>query len=392
MLQTFTNSLKKEVCPYCFETFSFKETPFRCSSPPSMCPPELDPVLQHKWRDGAPTGRVLRSGKATRSLRCGQCRQESTTRLCPLCHMDLPRTLGETKNLIFAMIGAKAAGKSHYLAVLIEELRNRVGPALGVLLEPVNDRTIRRYRDEFYTPVYRHNRTILGTRSGIDSTPVPLIYTLSFVTKSLFGGSKIGSTVSIVFFDTAGEDLDSEDVASSVNKYIYRADGLVVLLDPLQLDSVRAQLQGTVALPEQNTETADIVSRVSNLIRRGQGTPTGALKTPVAVAFSKIDAVEPMIDPQYQLNSMSSHAGGFDLDDFTAVNGEMQALLTQWHGHGILNQVTTTYPRHGFFGLSALGCNPQGTNQIPRVLPRRVEDPFLWLLYQHGLLKPAARR
>ena len=43
------------------------------------------------------------------------------------------------------------------------------------------------------------------------------------------------------------------------------------------------------------------------------------------------------------------------------------------------------------FGLTALGCHPGRDQQVPRVLPRRVEDPFLWLLHQHRLL-PAARR
>jgi hypothetical protein len=51
--------------------------------------------------------------------------------------------------------------------------------------------------------------------------------------------------------------------------------------------------------------------------------------------------------------------------------------------------VRSRFTSHGFFGLSALGCNPHGTQQIPRVVPRRVEDPFLWLLAKNKLIRTA---
>ena len=73
--------------------------------------------------------------------------------------------------------------------------------------------------------------------------------------------------------------------------------------------------------------------------------------------------------------------------DFQAINSEMMALLDDWGGQDLVHQVRTRYAKYGFFGLSALGCNPHGTKQIPRVLPRRVEDPFLWLLAENKLIR-----
>jgi hypothetical protein len=93
------------------------------------------------------------------------------------------------------------------------------------------------------------------------------------------------------------------------------------------------------------------------------------------------------VDEQFQLNASPRHDGGFDMADFQAINGEMMALLDNWGGQDLVHQVRTRYEKHGFFGLSALGCNPHATNRIPRVLPRRVEDPFLWLLNVNGLIK-----
>ena len=395
MIDALKASFQKEVCPYCFEPYRLKDTPFRCASPAARCTPERDDVRAKMWEDNAPLGRVLPAdGKFHEESRCPVCSQLSRKRLCPACHMELPHTTGKFRNLIFAVIGAKEAGKSHYLAVLIEQIRKSVGPANDMLLTPLDDATIRRYRNDFYDPLYRQGTVIRGTVSALADrrVQVPLVYTLTFSGKDLFGRRCIKGLVTLVFFDTAGEDLDDQDTINTVNKYIYRSDGIILLLDPLQLDRVRDRLDGSVPLPSRNTDTADIVARVTHLIQQGRKLPADAkIPTPIAVAFSKFDAVEPLVDPQMQLNAESNHLGGYDLADFNAINSEMQALLAEWDGNVIQQQVRDLYKRFGFFGLTALGCNPQGDKKVPRVLPRRVEDPFLWLLHCHGLI-PTARR
>ena len=389
-----TARFRTETCPYCFEQFKLTETPFRCSSPPARCKPQPDPVRESEWDDSALLGRVLKVGSGFhRELRCDACGQTSRKRLCPHCHMELPYTMGHSRNLIFAVIGAKEAGKSHYLAVLIQQLRKEVGPDLDMLLEPLDDGTIRRYRSDFYEPVYEQGQTIRGTISALADRGVqmPLVYALTF-SRTRFGRRYISASVTLVFFDTAGEDLNDSDVMNTVNKYIYRSDGVILLLDPLQLPRVRDRLDGSVPLPARNTETAEILVRTTGLILNGRKhSPDSMLSTPIAVAFSKFDAVRDLVDPQFQLLSDSDHREGYDIQDFEAVNSEMQALLQDWSDQPIVHQVRTHYKNFGFFGLSALGCNPHGDQRIPRVLPRRVEDPFLWLLHQKGLIPARSR-
>jgi hypothetical protein len=394
MISLLKASFRKEICPYCFEPFRLRDTPFRCSSPAARCAPERDEVRARAWEDSIPMGRVLPADGFRREHRCHACGQRSRKRLCPHCHMELPHTIGQFQNLIFSVIGAKDAGKSHYLAVLIEQIRKHAGPDLGMLLEPLNDHTIRRYREDFYEPIFQRGTVIRGTISALSDRKVqiPLVYTLTFTGKNLFGRRAIKGLVTLVFFDTAGEDLNDQDTMSTVNKYIYRSDGIILLLDPLQLDRVRDHLDGSVPLPSRNTDAADIVTRVTNLIFERRGlSPKARIPTPLAVAFSKFDAVEPLVDPQFQLRSDPDHRSGFDQADFHAVNAEMQSLLAEWDSRVLQEQIENRFEKFGFFGLTALGCNPHGDQKIPRVLPRRVEDPFLWLLHHHGLL-PAARR
>jgi hypothetical protein len=386
---------RSEVCPYCFDPFLLRETPFRCASPPVRCAPEPDPVRAAKWEEVAPIGRVLPpDGKRRKEAVCSHCQQKSRKRICPHCHMDLPHTTGQLRNLIFAVIGAKDTGKSHYIAVLIDQIKKHVGPNLDILLEPLNDETIVRYREDFHRPLFEGRRIIRGTISALTDrrVQVPLVFSLTRRGKDLLGRPAITGVVTLVFFDTAGEDLDSRDTMATVNKYIYRADGIILLLDPLQLLRVRDRLDSTIKLPAMSAETGTILERSTELIRRGRELPANAMiSMPLAVAFSKFDALEPLIDPQLQIHAGSRHDRGFDVADFDAVRAEMETLLAEWDGLEIQQKVSTHYRRFAFFGLTALGCNPGDDERVARILPRRVEDPFLWLLFQHGLI-PAVRR
>jgi len=400
MWRNIIRSFQKEICPYCFEYFQLKDTPFRCTSPPSRCAPVPDTIYQSAWADSRPIGKVLTStgtfkDRFNQSRRCASCGQLSHKRLCPHCHSELPHTTGQFKNYIFAVIGAKQAGKSHYIAVLINQIKKQLGPNMGMLLEPMNDETIKRYRNVFYNPVYNDRKVIKGTDSALADRSVqqPMVYSITFSGKGWLGHDRIKNAFILVFFDTAGEDLNDDDAMSTVNKYIYRSNGVVLLIDPLQMLSVRDKVPNETALPEINTETSDILNRTTRLIEKGRHLkPTDKIKTPLAIAFSKFDAVLPLIDPQFQLHASANHEKGFDMDDFDAINGEMMSLLEQWNGQDIIQLTQTRYAQYGFFGLSALGCNPHDTKKIPSVMPRRVEDPFLWLLAQNKIIKKVQHR
>lgn len=384
-----------ETCPYCFERFRLGDTPFRCGNPTDRCDSEIDEQRSAIWGDAVPLGKVLpAAGFSNKDARCGTCGEISRQRLCPHCHLELPRTLGQFRNLIFAIIGAKEAGKSHYLAVLIEQLRQHIGPSLKILLEPANDATIRRYRDDFYQPLFRgrdgRGRVLDATRSArqrASAVRFPLVYVLSIQGQDFFRRKKIVAVVTLTFFDTAGEDLDDENTMAVVNKYIFRSDGIILLLDPLQILAVRERLP-PARLPQMNTESRDILQRTTKLILLGRQLAAGRpITTPLAVAFSKLDRLAPLIEPHMQLHCDSNHAGGFDLHDAQAVDSEIQSMLAAWGCADLLAQVEGIYSRHCFFALSALGCEPDDQGFLQRILPRRVEDPFLWLLHCHGLLR-----
>lgn len=387
----FRSRLSQEVCPFCFENFRLNETPFRCASPPKICAPKPDPVLQKHWEINAPTGRVIGSeGRFAIHRSCRDCKQRSHKRLCPHCHQELPHTFGEYHNYIFALIGAKSSGKSNYIPVLIEQIKREVGPRMGILLQPMNDATINRYRKDFYGPLFNNHKVVETTQSAlsVSENRLPMTFSLTFAGKGIGGRERIKRAITLAFFDTAGEDLKAEDTMNAVNKYIYRADGIMLLIDPLQLNPVRDRLLGKVSeLPDRETESSDIVSRVTKLIRRGREIgEESKIATPTAIALSKFDAVEPLLDPQLQVLTSPPRGPLLDQSDLDAVDAEIQGLIAEWDSDYLLQQVRFHFKRAAFFGLTALGTHPDDKH-VKYILPRRVEDPFLWLLRQHRLIK-----
>lgn len=318
---------------------------------------------------------------------CEECGNPLVTKVCPRCGGELPLNIGSAKSYPIAIIGAKETGKSNYVAVLINQLRNEVGRAFDCALMACGDRTLNRYQREFYDPLYRHRTCVRGSDAGdVD----PLIYSLIFRRKGGLFRKNVNDAVSLTFFDTAGENLNSIDSMQTFNRYLYHASGIILLLDPLQIPAVRDRLEGRIRLPEENTDVNTILNRTVEIIRTGTGQTSMKKKIdiPLAVSFTKIDAIDELLDPASCLKNESTHIrdGVFNRADFQNANEEMQSLVDSMLGEQLYQMVSTQFSSFAFFGLSALGSNPDMDNKIPKLRPFRVADPFLWLLAQNKII------
>ena len=388
MIFNYFKGNRREVCPYCFEYFFLKETPFRCTSPPEKCAPEPDSVLAAKWNNRRPLGKIIPSSNTyTKKSRCPSCQGLSRKRVCPHCHSQLPHTIGDYENYIFAIIGAKESGKSHFIAVLINQLKHKLGPRCNILLEPLNDETTHRYREDFFQPLYRRGVTIQATRSGRTTQNLPLVYSLTILKKNIFGKEVIKSVSILVFFDTAGEDLNSEDTMSAVNKYIIRSQGIILLIDSLQISLVRDQLESITGLPNENTDIGEIITRVGRLIRKGKElSEERKIEIPIAVTFSKIDAIQPLYPTLHIFMSQPNYEKGFDEGDFERMNSELESMMkSEWEQDYVELLLRRNFADYGYFGVSSLGCNPHQSRERIKVRPIRIESPIMWLLYKNKL-------
>lgn len=382
-------------CPHCFNLIKASNLIYR----DSKCGYEVvrKPSFLEKMGLASAPKAIPCPNHAThnRPDQCKKCSKMITQRICPECKSPLPTAIDDLSDLTIAIIGAKGAGKSHYMALLIQRI-TQLYKTFDWTLQALTEDTMKNYREKFYNPLFFKGTAIDSTNK--QETPKPLMYSLRF--------RKTGRRIMLVFFDAAGEHFDSADTMSSINRYIYNAAGIICLMDPLQLPLVRGELVDTHLmepdmLPDQGSDTGTIINRLSELIHNGYSTKgktlgEKAIPVPLAVAFSKIDALKTPVPDRANLlfeqdNDIyqdSQHQGFVDERQLTTISSCMEDWLAYADpGMDILNQCQA-YKHHSFFGFSALGAPPERGMKLsctPR--PIRVEDPFLWILAQNGLIE-----
>ncbi|GAA2161138.1 TRAFAC clade GTPase domain-containing protein [Actinomadura napierensis] len=388
-------------CPYCFASVAPQRILFRCRGQAGRrqgCAPVLDEELAAYT--GSTAGASLppvfiapgRKGRAD----CPACGVPTGNRACPECHNPLPSAYCDSPGRIVALVGAKNAGKSTYIAVLLHELMNRVGTELDASLVACDDRTIERYKRDFARPLLEERRLLPTTASAATGPREPLVYLLTRTRAGRFLQGRFArarnDSLALVLFDTAGEDLRSREVTDLHLRYLEAADAIIFLVDPLELPGARSGISDTVPEPrsgdDPDSEPLNIIARVTDALRQRHGTRPGEpLPVPVAVALTKIDALRPDLLRQSALRRSPSGAGVLDLDDRDAVNEQVRALLHDWQAGQLDTYLGQQYADHALFGLSALGGVPEdGRVGAGGVRPHRAEDPLLWLLYRFGML------
>lgn len=376
------------LCPYCFETWSTSLGAFRCLGSPTdpECPrvPDEaqarllggDPALQKKVVvRRARFGREFEVGKGGTKCDCGA----RTTPVCPCCHSALPHGYAEGGDRLIGMIGTKASGKSHYIAVLIHELFQGIGARLDAVVELLDDDTRTRYEADLVRLIYDEGVALPGSmRAKSEGATVqrPLGLRLTF------SDGKRRSAVNAVFFDTAGEDLLDDSVLEREARYIGQCAALILLADPLQVPSIRDLVGTTVPLPDLIAEPLDVLRSVTALVRRQRGVPEGTpLDQPLAIAFSKLDAIRGLFDGDSPVLSEPPSNGAYDASEARWVGGLLRAQMIEWLGPAFDEYVTANYRSANYFGVSALGAQPDPGGTLARdVAPHRVADPLLWIL------------
>lgn len=405
-------------CPYCFAQLPRQDIAFRCVGRAGRgqgCDPVLDEKLAGYTGSTAgaslpPVFTAPGRRREDRRAECPDCGRPTGRRVCPQCHNPLPSAYCEAPGRIVALVGAKNAGKSTYIAVLLHELMNRVGTELDASLVACDDRTIDRYKRDFARPLFDERRLLPTTASAATAPREPLVYLLTRTlarrgrsSRSRWPralplpgqGRERTESLALVLFDTAGEDLRSREIRDLHLRYLEAADAIIFLVDPLALPGARALVRDDVAAGGQapdddpDSEPINVIARVTEALRQRQGTPAGErLRVPVAVALTKVDALIPALARQSALHRDRVPLGALDLDDRDAVDAQVRGLLHGWEAGQLDVYLRQQYTEYALFGLSALGGVPRaGRVGTGGVRPHRVEDPLLWLLHRFGMLE-----
>ncbi len=317
---------------------------------------------------------------------CDVCRRPVYTRVCPVCHNLIPPGVEEEGNKIFVILGPKGVGKSHYIAVLINQLKNIISPEFNGVLNAATDGTTLKYRDMYYRRLFEEKRKLAPTKSYdvSDESREPLIYYLR-----IFDNDH-PKVYTFAFFDTAGEDLTSSDrmMSLSLNSFISKAAGLVYLVDPLQARHINQKIR-VDNKPPVGPDESDMLNNVCQIIRAGRKIKAkDKIDIPLAVCLTKSDVLfkapeneeedSVLFGPSSALHIPREH-GKYDRENFEQINAELEEYLRRNIGENFI-QIVNGFGDHCYFAVSSLGCNPTGSSLPRGISPMRVEDPFIWLL------------
>lgn len=312
---------------------------------------------------------------------------ESKKRLCPFCHNELPYSAGRAPSNIIAIIGASQVGKSVYMASLIHTLETVTAHNFEAACLPISSETSRRFRAQYQDPLFVQNILIESTQK--ERKQEPFIFQFKFKDTNK-------APLSLVFFDVAGEGMVEEDYLELYANHIKNAEGILFLVDPLQLATIRHKIflsQGNNGgdFTSQYQEARDVVvSLGENFIGRRED---GRTSIPTAVVVTKSDMLEKLAyeDDAYLKENSNVfqnyvHKGRFNLNEYENINGEVKRFIEQVD-LAFLDAIEVHFNNVGYFAVSSLGQNPVDGRLEGVIEPMRVDEPFLWLLYKLGYIK-----
>jgi hypothetical protein len=389
-------------CPYCYSGFTEREIVFRCSGRTGpegkKCSPKVDTLLRNRTGFTGALPPFFDADGRQRASACPACNAESTTKLCPACHSQLPVHFGKVRSRLIALIGAKESGKTVYMTVLVHELMHRVGEDLNAAISGADDNTRLRFASEYEQPLYRDAQLLPPTKTAGARERAPLVFRLT--TEGRWPLSRNGRPFGLrepqrtllSFFDTAGEDLRSAQSVEENLQYLGAADGIVLLLDPLQMRGARQLAAPGSRLPTPGAigdEPVNVLENVTDLIMaKDRIKASQRISKPLALVFTKMDALLHDLKETSPLLRPPPHKPYFDERDSLDVHTEIQRLLSRWEGSRIDQIAQKNYRAYRYFGVSALGETPTQENRVsPRgIRPYRVTAPFMWMLAQFGTI------
>lgn len=325
--------------------------------------------------------------------------RDCDTRVCPHCHNPLPDNYGKHNVKFIALVGIAGSGKTVYISQLLRDMRSYV-QKVG-LSAMVNCRSVRLFGDE--NPV----------RAGVALPASTLSYRFEqplFYELTHSDGRRRRITETLVMYDVAGENFIDKKRLSKFAPFIKHAHGLIFLIDPEQLESVKKGIDNDRDL----VEPATVLDESYHLITESQSS-NEQCSTPVAICLSKIDEIQWLFDSfdpelwNLLIRDVESvpDINGYALPVFNAhqFNPIFEKLLAFFKKHDmpLATLMHENFSSYKYFAFSALGCPVKhGKAQDPHahkgvmidnapypvgpVVPKRIEEPLLWLLHEFGYI------
>lgn len=362
---------KKVLCPYCLSRISSATAKYYCS----FCGTEIT-------RQGF-NGKYYCSDAAHRD--------KPVIISCPICSRELPSSIFDYDDYMrFCLLGATDTGKTNFLITMIHELQHSKGTYWSC--SHMDQDTL----DSFHMneeAIYNEHRPADNTLAGLGPQPQQWI---------LQNGKKRTRTsiptYSLTIFDGAGEDITA--MTDDIKNYINGSNTLVILFDPLMLDKVSERMDPDKLAAStgssgqgQRKSAAELVTDITTYIKAAMKLkPNQLINRNVAVVFTKFDMVlEEFGTGTVTQESPHLKSGGFVLSDCEAVDEEIRGWIADNGGVQFLKNISNNFvdKKIKYFGVSSFGCAPSNGGVLGNVVPHRILDPLMWMMYNEGIIDKA---
>lgn len=310
-------------------------------------------------------------------------------RVCPKCHNPLPKQYGKNPVKFISVIGVTGAGKTVYISQLLKYI-SKYAAFLNQAAFFTSD-----HETSFIEDNKVEMDTALPNPTGEGTFSQPMFY--DFVTRK----SDSAETNTVVIYDIAGEDCQDAARMTKYADFINYSDGIILLIDPMQLGWIGTRVPGAIKEPQAvlNTIYTATTKSVKELSEK-----------PVAVCISKSDSFEQII-PAGQKDiicvrdeAMGTNIPVFNATDYNILEQQLRESMPLELEQALHNQ----YKYYNYFAISAIGGpvreepartesgeevrTEEGTvkmNSYPIAppVPRRIAEPLFWLFYRLGIIK-----
>lgn len=310
-------------------------------------------------------------------------------RVCRHCHNPLPDNYGKNNVKFATVVGITGAGKTVYLSQLLRRIKTY---AVKVGLSAIVGGTA--------VATFLKNNSVAAKHPLPGSTPATRFQQPLFFEMVRDAGSHGRVTETFVLYDVAGEVFKESSLVTKFAPFIEHADGVIVLIDPMQFEVI----SGASMTGRELDDPTTALQTIHNIISHASGNEK--CDVPMAVCLSKVDteAVQSVIEQDLRTRLLDDVKGipdakGFNTPIFNAkeyapiANGLRNFI--QSNELVLAQLLQTNYSSYAYFAFTALGCDVEegtadnGTKyQYPvgPVLPKRVEEPLLWLFYKLGYI------
>jgi GTPase SAR1 family protein len=340
---------KTQYCPHCYETFNLPE--FICPS----------------------------CGRAHRQLVPGNCgvlfvrckcnniflpcasftgRSRLASR-CPSCSGEL--AAANARHFSIVVVGGKNAGKTAFIAALSNLYADMAKHRRILTIEGKPDSYFKGLNDMF-----RSGATAVENESRTYS----IIHKYGKMEKD-----------NLVLYDTLAQYIVSDTFPRSP-KYFRFCDGIILMIDPLSVQSVQNELVragNRMEISDSSDDTNKLVVQFIYQYNTICGFSTGIMNSiPVAVVINKadIEIVKREIGREAVMELYNENPQAYNNNEFAAKDQICRAYLAKIGLGNVLNNIDSIFTDVSFFPVSAIGHKAQGGKAFA---PVGVMEPLAWI-------------